>query len=103
MSRSSLLTTFVLSHKLHTIRITVSGQNLFPVVINQGKTAFEAPHSRQTDSLAHSFEAIHRISVASKVSAISSWLCVAATSTFRPSTPASWQFPRAHALRCREA
>src|SRR5215213_4800262 len=103
MSRSSLLTTFVLSHKCAQFELkTVSGQNL-SVVVNQGKTAFETGHFEQADSLALSFEAIHSISVASEARAISSWLCVIATSTFLPSTPAFWQFPRVHGLRCREA
>src|SRR5215212_11674368 len=103
MSRSSLLTTFVLSHKCAQFELkTVSGQNL-SVVINQGKTAFEARHARQTESAALSFEAIHSISVASEARAISSWLCVIATSMFLLSTPAFSQFLRVHAPRCREA
>src|ERR1041384_1316503 len=100
MSRSSLLTTFVLSHKCAQIQLKLSLDRTFPVVVNQGKTAFEADF-RRTNSLAHTFEAIQRNSVASKGRAISSWLCVVATSTYLPNTPASWRFPRVHALRCR--
>ena len=76
---------------------------MFPVVINQGKTAFEPQRFGKLNPLAHSFEAIHSNSVASEARAISFWLYVAATSTFLRNNQAFWQFPRVHALRCREA
>jgi hypothetical protein len=41
MSRSSLLTTFVLSHKCAQFESKLSVTEPFPVVINQGKTALK--------------------------------------------------------------
>src|SRR5215203_2820923 len=101
MSRSSLLTTFVLSHKGAQSESNCLTDRTIPVVINQGKTALKLDFGESLRRV-HTFEAIPALSVASKARVISSWLCATATSKYLRNSRAFWRFPRVHALRCRE-